>query len=76
MSIPTVYIKGTKKQANEQLAKGERVTGVKYDMSSETPVILDRQPDGTVIKFWEKMSGGNPIAKSYGNWRPAKNKIA
>jgi hypothetical protein len=75
MSIPTVYIKGTKRQTNERLAKGERVTGVKYDMFSETPVILDHQPDGTVIKFWEKMSSGNPIAKSYGNWRPAKNKI-
>jgi len=75
MSIPTIYIKGTKKQANERLVKSARVTAIKYDMFDASTVYLDTMPDGTVIKFWEKMSGGNPIAKSYGNWRPSKNKI-
>ena len=76
MSIPTVYIKGTKKQANEQLASGGIVRAVKYDLEGSTCVSLYEMPDGTVVKFWEKVSGGSPIAKSYGNWRPAKNKIA
>ena len=75
MSIPTIYIKGSKKQANERLAKGEQVYGVQYEMFNCSDRLLNTMPDGTVIKFWEKMSGGSPIAKSYGNWRPAKNKI-
>ncbi len=76
MSIPTVYIKGTKKQANERLAAGQQIWGVEYNMYEGQSRLLTTMPDGTVIKFWEKMSGGSPIAKSYGNWRPAKNKVA
>jgi hypothetical protein len=75
MSIPTIYVKGTKKQANERLASGLHVEGHIYEICGRIAIRLANASDGAVIKFWEKMSGDSPIAKSYGNWRPAKNKI-
>jgi hypothetical protein len=75
MSIPTIYIRGTKKAANEQLAAGKQMYGIEYSLYAETDRLLTAMPDGTVIKFWTKRAGGTPIAASYGNWRPAKNKI-
>ncbi len=82
MSIPTVYIKGTKKQANETLAllmqrmsAAGQLECVEYSIYGQDQKLLASYPDGTVIKFWTKKSGGNPIVTSYGNWKPAKNKI-
>lgn len=76
MSIPTVYIKGTKKAANERLVKGFSVAGTEYTPYDSHPRNITEMPDGTVIKFWEKTDHcGTPIAKSYGNWKPSKNKI-
>ena len=71
----TVYIKGTKKQANERLAAGQQVWGVEFNMYEDQSRLLTTMPDGTVIKFWEKMSGGSPVAKSSGTWLPGKGKI-
>lgn len=75
MSIPTVYIKGSKKMANLQLADGQKLFGLKFDLYGSERVSLASMPDGTVIKFYDKFVGGNPYAKAYGNWRPARNKI-
>lgn len=75
MSIPTVYIRGTKKDTNAKLAAGEAVQGVQYTPYTENYVYLNTIPDGTVIKFWLKSYDGTPIAKSYGNWKPSKNRI-
>lgn len=75
MSIPTIYIKGTKKQANEAIARGDRLYGDEFTMSIVHRRELKCMPDGTVIKFYDRFVDGNPVAKAYGNWRPAKNKI-
>jgi len=75
MSIPTVYIKGSKKQANEKLAAGQEVSCQSFSMFGDNYSRLSACPDGTVIKFYDKLVGGSPYAKSYGNWRPAKRKI-
>ncbi len=73
--IPTIYIQGTKKAANERLAKGESVIGTEYSMFDVARRDLRSMPDGTVIKFFTKMVQGSPYAASYGNWRPSKGKI-
>lgn len=76
MSIPTIYIRGTKKEINEKLALGVAVYGVSYTPYDESTLSVKECPEGTVIKFWLKRDyAGTPIAKSYGNWKPAKNKI-
>ena len=54
MSIPTVYIKGTKKQANEQLASGGIVRAVKYDLEGSTCVSLYEMPDAPSLSFGRK----------------------
>lgn len=75
MSIPTLYIKGSKKFANEVLAAGGAVAGLQHTIFEISRHNLADMPDGTVIKFYDKIIQGNPVAKSYGNWRPAKNRI-
>lgn len=75
MSIPTLYIKGSKKAANERLAAGEEVLGLEINLYGAACQRLKAMPDGTVIKFYTKIVQGNPYATSYGNWRPSVNKI-
>ena len=76
MSIPTVYIRGTKKQANEKLAASQRVPCDNYSLyGGPDHGHLAPFPDGTVVKFYTKVIAGNPYAVSGGNWRPARNKI-
>jgi hypothetical protein len=72
-----LYVKGASKKAvNESLANGAIVTGENfsffggagiYQLNSELPV-------GTVISIFDKYSGGQPVAKSYGTWDGKKLK--
>ena len=63
-----VYVEGTKKQARENIAKGEYVLAIEYNMFDVFRHNLSDCPRGTVIKFWTKRDpSGTPVAKSYGN---------
>lgn len=76
MSIPTLYVYGTKKAANEKLTEGKEFTCLEFNLQGANFRNLADMPDGTVIKFWEKRDHcGTPIAKSYGNWKPSKKRI-
>jgi hypothetical protein len=78
MSIKTVYVQGTKKAANEALAKGERTpTAIEYKPGAFQVYTLRDLAHGDVIKFWIKEDpSGTPIAKSYGNWNARKARIS
>lgn len=72
----TVYIKGASKKAlNEKIAEGKSIEWVSYSPMSTNCGLMNELADGSAIKVWEKMSGGSPIAKSYGTWNKSKNKI-
>ncbi len=73
--MTTLYIKGTKKEANEVLALGGQVHGYAYTPFDCVAHNLRMCADGTVIKFWLKKMGGSPIAKSYGVWAAKKGRI-
>jgi len=71
----TLYVQGKSKKAlNELLANGTTVIGTEYSLRQPQNYTLNSDlQDGTVIKVWEKIIGGNPYAKAYGTWE--KNKI-
>jgi hypothetical protein len=68
-----VYIQGTKKAINEQLAQGESLIFTEYKMFNINNYGFSRLPQGTVVKFWLKRDpSGTPIAKSYGQVKNSK----
>ena len=72
-----LYVKGASKKAvNESLAKGQTVYGENYSMFGGGGTYkLDKElPKGTVVSIFDKYSGGQPIAKSYGTWDGTKLK--
>lgn len=72
----TFYVQGTKKAANEDIANKKKVVGVEYKMGETNQVFIHELNEVAVLKFWKKKDlFGNPIASSYGNWSPEKNKI-
>lgn len=80
MSIATFYVRGkSKKEINERLAEGRSVHAENHSMfeafakpSGELAAVAG---DGDVIKVYEKMVGGSPYAKAYGNWNAKKQRI-
>ena len=74
MSIPQVYIKGSKKQANEKLANGDTVSGIEFNFfNGDKWWKFADLPDGAVFKFYTKLDGaGTPIARAYGNKKGGK----
>jgi ribosomal protein L2 len=70
------YVRGkSKKEINERLTQGEDVFGTNYSMFSGGGTFgLKEIPDGSTIKVYEKMVGGNPYAKAYGTWMKGKVK--
>jgi len=73
----TLYVKAKSKKAiNERLSEGRDVYGENYSFFAGAGIYkLDNQlASGTVIKVFEKYSGGSPYAKAYGTWDGKKVK--
>ena len=72
-----LYVKGASKKAvNEAIAQGKVVTGENFSFFGGAGIYqLDKNlPVGTVISIFDKYSGGQPVAKSYGTWDGTKLK--
>ena len=72
-----LYVKvASKKAVNESIAQGKVVTGENFSLFGGGGVYkLDEAlPKGTVISIFDKYSGGQPVAKSYGTWDGTKLK--
>ena len=66
-----VYVEAQSKAALiRRLAAGEEITGLNYSMFGGGGYYkLDNTlEDGTIIAIYSQMSGGNPVAKSWGTW--------
>lgn len=72
-----IYVKGkSKKAVNEALAKGEVIYGENFSFfGGAGHYRLDAElPVGTAVSIFDKYSGGQPVAKSYGTWTGTKLK--
>jgi hypothetical protein len=70
-----LYVKGkSKKAVNELLAEGKEVIGENYSIFGDGGFykLNNELPEGTLISIFDKYSGGNPVAKSYGTWNGTK----
>lgn len=62
-----VYINAkSKKAVNNDLMAGATVRAVEISMFGSKTFNFDELPNGTVVKIYEKLVGGQPYAKSYG----------
>ena len=62
-----VYINAkSKKAVNDSLIHGETVRAVEIGMFGSNTFDFHDLPNGTTVKIYEKMIGGNPYAKAYG----------
>jgi hypothetical protein len=67
-----VYIQAKSKAAiNRDLKEGKPVTAMEYGFAVTHHEFKDL-PDGTVVKVFEKVIGGNPYAKAYGQVKNGK----
>lgn len=63
-----VYVKAkSKKEINEKMAAGIAVRYLEYKMLDCNEGVVADLPLGAVVKIYDKMVGGNPYAKAYGN---------
>ena len=72
-----IYIQADSKAAiNRGLANGEAFTGFNHSIfdPNQGEHRLEDCPEGTVVAIWSKMSGGSPVAKSWGEWNGSKLK--
>jgi len=72
-----IYVQAKSKKAiNEALTAKQKVYGTNYSMfgGGGRYELNSDLPKGTVIKVFEKYSGGNPYAKAYGTWDGTKVK--
>jgi hypothetical protein len=72
-----LYVKGASKKAvNEAIAQGKVVTGENFSFFGGAGIyqLNSELAKGTVISIFDKYSGGQPVAKSYGTWDGAKIK--
>jgi hypothetical protein len=68
MSIRTVYVRAkSKAELNREIAAGKLFECVEYTPFNTEVYDLERMPDGTVVKIYEKEVHGSPYAKAYGN---------
>lgn len=72
-----LYVKAkSKKELNERLRNGEQVHGVHYTPWGETKHELGPNlENGTVIKVYDRVVGGSPYAKAYGQWDVKKLQV-
>lgn len=72
----TLYIKGTKKAANEALAAGQHVTGTNFSPFGDYgDHKLSSLKAEAVIKFYTKIVSGSPVAAAYGTYSPKTGRI-
>jgi hypothetical protein len=74
-----VYIKGTKKQINEQLANGESLVFTEFNAFNpngyETEHGFSRLPQGTYVAFYQKLDGaGFPVSIADGSVKEGRIK--
>jgi hypothetical protein len=73
MSVREVYMMGASKAGlNRQLAKGEDLVCKEYTIAGATALMFSELPEGTIIKVYSKIVGGNPYARAYGSKRRGK----
>jgi len=76
MSITTYYVKAKSKKAlNEALEAGKVIYADRHTMHSIETVRISALNNGDVIKVYEKVVGGSPYAKAYGNWDAKKQRV-
>ena len=66
-----IYVFGkSKADLKRRLEAGEKIKGYNYSMFGGGGwYFLDAHlENGTIIAVYEKMSGGNPVGKSWGEW--------
>lgn len=74
--MPTVYVQSkSKKLINESLKQGKDIETIEFKITSTISNYLSKYPSGTVVKIYEKVIYGNPLAKSYAVWDKEKNII-
>ena len=62
-----VYIKANSKKAvNNDLIAGVTVNAEEISMFGTTSFEFSELPNGTTVKIYDKLVGGQPYAKSYG----------
>jgi streptogramin lyase len=63
-----VYIRGRSKSYLNSLFADENevVVYIKYDLEGASGGNARLLPDGTVVKIFQNVVGGNPVAKTYG----------
>lgn len=68
MAIRTVYIRAkSKRDINAALDSDVIVYCTEYRMGDTLRLLVKDLPVGTVVKVYNRVIGGNPYAKSYGN---------
>ena len=69
-----IYIKESSKAAiNRGLAEGKEYSGENYSIFGDGGVYkLNDCEEGTTVAIFDKFSGGNPVAKSWGTWNGKK----
>lgn len=71
----SVYVRAkSKADANRRLAAGEVLQFTHYGMRGYTNYTIDQLEDNTIVKVYQTIWGGSPVAKSYGVIK--KDKIA
>lgn len=75
-----LYVNAASKKAlNERLAAGAPVSGVNhaahFDGGESCYCLDERLPTGTTIAIYDKLSGGSPVAKSWGIWNGIKKRV-
>jgi hypothetical protein len=68
-----VYIQGKSKKAiQNDITSGATVRALEIGMFGSTEFDFKDLPNGTTVKIYEKIVGGNPYAKSYGQVKNGK----
>lgn len=70
------YVKAkSKADLNLRLANDETIHATIYSIDGTDRINIRQLDDGAVVKIYDKLAGGNPVAKSYGKWAAAKRRV-
>lgn len=70
--MSTYYIHGSKASTKDAIRNGVPVYGENFSLFGGERLPWEKIPNGSVIKFYTKMIGGSPYAKSYGQKKDGK----